>query len=124
MNASQEDLAAASPWLKLAAARRQALESARQGSNPETSAEMETAPFGFASRVAALAMAARRNTALSRWTLWSFRGAVASGAAALLMMAVSPATALSTSGEAGGENVLLRPPVLEVPVMGSMGGQL
>lgn len=130
MNAPQEDEAPGSPWLKLAAARRQALESARLAASKistdvdiHTDAEAEAAPFGFASRVAALAMAARRNTALSRWTLWSFRGAVASGATALLVMAASPATALPP-GAGSGENVLLKPPALEMPTMGSMGGQL
>lgn len=111
MNPSQQDEADAS-WLKLAAARRQALESAAAAEFPP--------PPGFATRVVALAMAARRDTAISRWTLWSFRGALASAAAAVLVVAAAPATARPPGRGTGTEPMLLRAPAMEIPAIGPL----
>lgn len=105
---------ASTPWLKLAAARRRALEASG------ISAEAESAPPGFATRVAALAMAARQEAALSRWTLWSFRGALASAATAVLVMAAAPATARTSGPGPGPETVLLRAPAMEIPAIGPL----
>jgi hypothetical protein len=42
-------------------------------------------PFGFAARIVAHWQASRRDRSLRRWTLWSFRAAMASMAACALL---------------------------------------
>ncbi|MES2708166.1 MAG: hypothetical protein V4726_16350 [Verrucomicrobiota bacterium] len=93
----------AAAWMKLAAARR-AVTAIRGAEEPEA-----VPPFGFTARVAALAVARRRDSALSRWTAWSLRGALASAMAAAVVAAwPSPAP----------ENAsLLRAPAFEIPAI-------
>lgn len=88
-------------WEKLAAAYRQA--------PPSRSAPLdEAAPFGFASRVAALALAVQRQQRLSWWVRWSLRAALTAGlAAAGVALLRDPAP-------------LLAAPALEIPGFSSL----
>ena len=91
-------------WEKLAAARRRA----RVATTP---ASDETAPFGFAQRIAAHAMELRRNERLAWWTRWSMRAAFSAGIAAVLVALFSPAADLRAP--------LLAAPSLEIPMFAS-----
>lgn len=87
-------------WLRLAAARRRIL---AEHSRPE-----EEAPFGFAARVAALAMVPRRAPSpLSLWTRWAWRMAVLAVAGAAMAAAWPP--------QGGHAPLLLKAPALEIP---------
>lgn len=74
-------------WEKLVAAR------LRVDSGVESLRD-ETAPFGFAQRIAAHAMEIRRNERLVWWTRWSIRAAISAGIAAALMALSNPAADL------------------------------
>lgn len=91
-------------WQKLAAARRRALAAM-------TPAD-ESAPFGFAQRIAARAMELRRNERLACWTRWSMRAAACAGLAATIV-------ALIHSGS-GSDAPLLSAPALEIPGLSSL----
>lgn len=53
---------------------------------PAATADAATQPpFGFSTRIVSQWRAARRHAALHRWTVWSFRTAMASTACALLV---------------------------------------
>ena len=92
-------------WEKLAAARRGSLAM-------RPSALDETAPFGFAQRIASRAMALQRHRQLAWWTRWSLRAAgAATVAAALVALARTPEHASSP---------LLAAPALEIPGFSSL----
>ncbi len=91
-------------WQMLAAARRRALAAA-----PLTD---DSAPFGFAQRIAARAMELRRNENIACWTRWSMRAAACAGFAATIV-------ALIHSGSSS-DAPLLSPPALEIPGLSSL----
>ena len=93
-------------WAKLAAARRAVL------TTRPTSLD-ESAPFGFAQRVASCAMALQRHRQLAWWTRWSLRAAgAATVAAALVALARAPESTAASS--------LLAAPALEIPGFSSL----
>lgn len=100
MNADPET---ASAWEKLATRRRLA---------KATEARDETAPFGFAQRIATQAMDLRRDERLAWWTRWSMRVAVLAGITAGIV-------ALRSSGQ-DGVRPLLSPPGLEIPGLSTL----
>jgi len=92
-------------WDKLVAARRAALAAA-----PRTNDE--SAPFGFAQRIASRALSLQRHRQLSWWTRWSLRAAGASAvAAAMVALARAPET---------GSGPLMVAPALEIPGFSSL----
>ena len=92
-------------WEKLAAARRRSV-------TVRPSSMDETAPFGFAQRIASRAMALQRHRQLAWWTRWSLRAA---GAAAVVAALVALARAPETAS-----NPLLIAPALEIPGFSSL----
>ena len=92
------------PWEKLVAARR------RVGSGVASPRD-ETAPFGFAQRLAAQAMELRRNERLAWWTRWSMRAGIAAGIAAALMALFNPVVDLPSP--------FLAAPALDIPTFSS-----
>lgn len=93
-----------SAWEKLAAAHRHS----QTGQEPAD----DSLPFGFAPRVAAQAMALRREAPLSCWTRWSLRAALGAMMVAALVARLSPSPESGTS--------LLQPPALEIPGLASL----
>ena len=92
-------------WEKLVAARRAALAAAPP-------AQDDTAPYGFAQRVASYALALQRHRQLAWWTRWSLRAAgAASVAAALVALARAPESASAP---------LVAAPALEIPGFSSL----
>ena len=92
-------------WEKLVAARRAALAAAPP-------AQDDTAPFGFAQRIASCALALQRHRQLAWWTRWSLRAAgAASVAAALVALARAPESVSAP---------LLGVPSLEIPRFSSL----
>ena len=92
-------------WEKLAAARRRSVA-------VHPSLMDDTAPFGFAQRIASRAMALQRHRQLAWWTRWSLRAAgAATVVAALVALARAPETA---------SNSLLVAPTLEIPGFSSL----
>lgn len=87
-------------WDKLVAARRALLAAA-----PRT--DDESAPFGFAQRIASRALFLQRHRQLSWWTRWSLRAAGASAVVAALV-------ALARAPESG-SGPLMVAPTLEIP---------
>ncbi len=74
----------------------------------DPAASDEAAPFGFAPRLAALALAARRDERLGWWARWSMRAACTAGlAAAVVALLRDPAPLLSA-------------PALEIPGFSSL----
>lgn len=100
MNADPETTSA---WEKLAARHRLV----RATESPD-----DSAPFGFAQRIAAQAMALRRNERLAWWTRWSMRAAALAGLAVVIMALKAP-----PSNPAG---PLLSAPGLEIPGLSSL----
>ena len=92
-------------WEKLAAARRAALTTVPPSAD-------DTAPFGFAQRIASRAMALQRHRQLAWWTRWSLRAAGAAAVAAGLV-------ALARAPESG-STALLAAPALEIPGFSSL----
>jgi len=91
-------------WQKLAAARRRFLAS--------TQLPDEAAPFGFAGRVAARAMALKQNERLAWWTRWSVRAAACAGLAAAIVALSRPSPEAPVS--------LLSAPALDLPGLSSL----
>ncbi len=95
------DSAPPESWEKLVAARRAAV--------APTAARDEAAPYGFAQRIAARAMALQPHRHLTWWTRWSLRMAgVTTLVAALVALVPAPETTAPP---------LLAAPLLEIPLL-------